>query len=373
MNIHTHKSFIATTIKQFLTEQVEKIDSDLNTLFELAKKFDDPYKFDDFLNRNKLGHNREHSFLRERFLRLNRGTRLEGNGKVMIYRTGDEPIKWGDYIYLDEHDAKSAHKAGQGNKIYKKLVPLEDVIETSVSGEYYYSPRKIANIADDLIDLWNHVNVSSNVTSSTNTNTKTPIEKDNSNSLKDRIKLFKKELVKLKGKYDSFDEFEDVAFNLSLKYHVPFSNYEQYFEKVNLSDNLNDNFWKWFSDSKVVDDNGNPIVCYHATKTDFKTFSFKNALQKIIWFTDDINAINNKEAGAVGYDYIKKLYVLIKKPAYWDEYNKYGLGQLEEMGFDGCILKSKDGTFNGFVFNPNQIKAVDNDGTWDISDNNIYS
>jgi len=29
--------------------------------------------------------------------------------------------------------------------------------------------------------------------------------------------------------------------------------------------NLNDAFWKWFGDSKVVDDQGNPLVCYHGT------------------------------------------------------------------------------------------------------------
>lgn len=43
------------------------------------------------------------------------------------------------------------------------------------------------------------------------------------------------------------------------------------------------------------------------------------------------------------------------------------------MGYDGCILNSNDGTFTGFVFNPNQIKSIDNDGTWDIGDKNIYS
>jgi len=31
------------------------------------------------------------------------------------------------------------------------------------------------------------------------------------------------------------------------------------------SNNFNDAFWKWFGDSKVVDDQGNPLVCYHGT------------------------------------------------------------------------------------------------------------
>jgi hypothetical protein len=143
-------------------------------------------------------------------------------------------------------------------------------------------------------------------------------------------------------------------------------------EQHDVETNLNDNFWKWFGNSVVIENN-TPIIVYHATKTNFKSYNFKNSPQKIIWFTSDINAINNKEVGAAGYDFTKELYVSIQKPAYWNEYKKYGLGQLSEMGYDGCILKDNDGSFTGFVFKPNQIKSVDNKGTWDINNNNIYS
>ena len=33
------------------------------------------------------------------------------------------------------------------------------------------------------------------------------------------------------------------------------------------------NFWKWFGDSKVVDDQGRPLVVYHGTVADFSSFS----------------------------------------------------------------------------------------------------
>jgi hypothetical protein len=211
------RKFIATTIREYLNEQVENSDNDLKILFYIARKFDDPYKFDDYLNRNKLGHIRDYSFIGERFRRLHRGTRLSGNDKIEIFRTGDEPIKWGDYIYLDYYDAKQSYDAGQGNKIYKKVVPKSDVIETSVSGEFYYSPKKIANIGEDLIDLWNYVN---------GTAKKDEIETDN---IKDRIKLFNKELIKLKGKYHIFDEYENEVFNLAKRFNVPAQNYEKYF------------------------------------------------------------------------------------------------------------------------------------------------
>lgn len=153
----------------------------------------------------------------ERFRRLHRGTRLTGNNKIEIFRTGDKPIKWGDYIYLDYYDAKHAHNAGQGDKIYKKIVPISDILETSVSCEYYYSPKKIANIGEDLIDLWNYVKgVSKNV----------ELKNDN---IKDRIKLFNKELSKLKGKFETFDEYENEVFNLAKQFNVPVNNYEKYF------------------------------------------------------------------------------------------------------------------------------------------------
>lgn len=35
---------------------------------------------------------------------------------------------------------------------------------------------------------------------------------------------------------------------------------------------LNDNFWKWFNGSKIIDKNGNPLVCYHCTNQTFDTF-----------------------------------------------------------------------------------------------------
>ena len=46
------RKFIATTIREYLNEQVENSDDDLKILFDIARKFDDPYKFDEYLNRN---------------------------------------------------------------------------------------------------------------------------------------------------------------------------------------------------------------------------------------------------------------------------------------------------------------------------------
>ena len=45
-----------------------------------------------------------------------------------------------------------------------------------------------------------------------------------------------------------------------MKYILEFNNY------------LNKNFWAWFGDSKMVDKNGKPLVCYHGTNQSFDEF-----------------------------------------------------------------------------------------------------
>src|SRR3972149_1458985 len=141
-----------------------------------------------------------------------------------------------------------------------------------------------------------------------------------------------------------------------------------------LESNLNDNFQKWFFGSKVVDANGEPLVVYHGTGKKFSKFNLKNAPQPIIWFTSDKSTFNNDESGAsgaVGKGYIMELYANIKNPASWKEYEKYGLGQLKGLGYDGVILPEGN-TFDGFVFEPNQLKSVKNKGEWDSNNKNIF-
>lgn len=136
--------------------------------------------------------------------------------------------------------------------------------------------------------------------------------------------------------------------------------------------NLNDNFLKWFAGSKVVDAAGNPMPVHHGTAKKFSKFNLKNALQKIIWFTSNKSAIEAGEVGAAGKGHIMDLYVSMKNPAGWDEYEKYGLGQLKGLGYDGAILPDPDGTFTGFVFEPTQLKSIKNKGEWNPNDKNIY-
>lgn len=136
--------------------------------------------------------------------------------------------------------------------------------------------------------------------------------------------------------------------------------------------NINDNFQKWFSGSKVIDKNGVPLVVYHGTGKKFSKFNLKNAPQPIIWFTSDKSTIEAGEAGAQGKGHVMDLYASIKNPAGWPEYEKYGLGQLSGLGYDGAILSDPNGTITGFAFKPNQLKSIKNKGEWDSNNKNIF-
>lgn len=117
----------------------------------------------------------------------------------------------------------------------------------------------------------------------------------------------------------------------------------------------NEKFMSWFQGSKVVDDKGEPLLVYHGTDKDFSRFSLKNSAQPIIWFSSDKQKIERGDAGAAGRSRIISAYLSIKNIAGWDEYEKYCLGQLREMGYDGAKLDD-----DYFVFSPKQIKIVKN-------------
>lgn len=162
-------------------------------------------------------------------------------------------------------------------------------------------------------------------------------------------------------------------------------------ETEKIKSELNENFYKWFKGSKIVDSKGNPLICYHGSKSEFDKFddSFvkRGWLGNGFYFTDD-----KKTAKSFGKKIITA-YISLKKP-YNAESNdpnslitelrdKYNLSSeqendisivLKKKGFDGLVYKHWDstGTFYS-VFNPTKIKSIYNDGSFDNNDKNIYS
>lgn len=102
--------------------------------------------------------------------------------------------------------------------------------------------------------------------------------------------------------------------------------------------------------------NENVYKVYHGTNNEFRNFDFKNSTQGIVWFTDNIDSIKNQEHGGQGNQFIMTRYITINNPAGWDEYEKYGLQQLEDMGYDGVILPQENKT-DFFVFSNKNIRA----------------
>jgi hypothetical protein len=177
--------------------------------------------------------------------------------------------------------------------------------------------------------------------------------------------------------------------------------------------NINDNFWKWFGNSRVVDDNGNPLVVNHGSRSKFtkfeqdKTNSSSNNLSSVgFWFSSTKVLELQKK--------LKELEKYYHSLLFSDSYQKFktdiykfagksaldantgGLGMsldnpkdivkkyvaaIKQEGYNGIIIKQTkfDKEYAGglndqyIAFEPNQIKSVKNDGTWDINDDNIYS
>ena len=126
-------------------------------------------------------------------------------------------------------------------------------------------------------------------------------------------------------------------------------------------------FKSWFGDSKVVDAKGQPLVVYHGTDKAFTEFDSDKTMDGLFWFTSDRNAIDQGEVGAAGRGEVIEAYLKAENLAGWEQYEKLGMGQIMERGYDGVKL---DDTY--IVFEPNQIKsATDNLGTFDAANPDI--
>lgn len=136
-------------------------------------------------------------------------------------------------------------------------------------------------------------------------------------------------------------------------------------------ESVDDNFKSWFNGSKILDKEGNPLIVYHGTDKTFDKFDASKGAQNIIWFTNDKSSIENGSAGAAGSGKIMNLYISLKNPANWKEYDNLTLDELQQRGYDGAILPEGKG-FVGFVFDPDQIKIVNNSINESVEENKEY-
>lgn len=98
------------------------------------------------------------------------------------------------------------------------------------------------------------------------------------------------------------------------------------------------------------------VKAFHGTNDNFKVFNPKKGSQGVIWFTDNADTIKRGESGAVGTKNIMERYLTGKNFAGWDEYEKLGLGQIQDQGFDGIKLP-QNGYTDYVLFDNKGIKT----------------
>lgn len=123
----------------------------------------------------------------------------------------------------------------------------------------------------------------------------------------------------------------------------------------------------WFGDSKVVDEQGKPLVVYHGTSAkSIAAFDKDKTQDSLFWFTSDKAKIESGESGAAGASSILPVYLSAKKLAGWEEYDRLTIDQMIAEGYDGIKLDD-----DYVMFSPAQIKSVSNRGTFDAGDARI--
>ena len=137
----------------------------------------------------------------------------------------------------------------------------------------------------------------------------------------------------------------------------------------------NPNFKRWFGDSKVVDEDGNPLVVYHGTPSgDFEAFDSSKigkrgtfASSKLGHFFSSNPQYAAMMAASEGSPTVYPVYLSIKNPL------KVSTTEIDDAAkVEKIIAEAKRGGHDGIVdelgnyvaFKPNQIKSIFNEGTF---------
>lgn len=150
-------------------------------------------------------------------------------------------------------------------------------------------------------------------------------------------------------------------------------------ERIAKSKEALENFYKWFGDSKIVDEQGRPLVVYHSTDVEFSVFDKTKADSSVglpgFYFSSSEQY--SREYGSITMPvYLKAENVFdIGKdvPDGWYELktNEERVDLLKKQGYDG-VFDYNAGATEYTVFEPNQIKSTQNRGTYSESDNIYY-
>lgn len=162
---------------------------------------------------------------------------------------------------------------------------------------------------------------------------------------------------------------------------TPVAKYAAELSKQEVTDNPN--FKNWFGESKVIDQEGKPLIVYHGTKAEFDSFdpaTVKNG--RGFWFAggDDVasrfaaaHRAGDPEAG----QNIIPVYLRMNNPYIHNPDLKMTMDNIfnaaREGGHDGIIFTGKAGSKGAFVvFDNKQIKsAIGNSGLFDPNSSSL--
>ena len=138
-------------------------------------------------------------------------------------------------------------------------------------------------------------------------------------------------------------------------------------------------FKEWFGDSKIVDEDGNPLLVYHGGEKGIENFKIKGDptyknndphTQNGIYFTKSIKIAGTYTLRADN-PAIYQVYLSIQNPydiTKLENYNKSGVAlitdndivKMKEGGYDGIIEGGYDGDIGGeiIVLDPKQVKII---------------
>jgi len=167
-------------------------------------------------------------------------------------------------------------------------------------------------------------------------------------------------------------------------------------QELHYADVESPEFKQWFGQSKMVDDDGMPLVAYHGTAHDFDSFDISKAgamsgseAQGALFFSSDPEVASKyadvaNATGTAGGDrggQVYPVYLRLENP-YRSKLKFYNTGDFEreiakakKKGHDGIVFPNvKHAGESGqiAVFSPEQVKSVFNRGTFDASDRILY-
>lgn len=161
----------------------------------------------------------------------------------------------------------------------------------------------------------------------------------------------------------------------------------------NIIPNFNDNFYKWFDESKIVDTNNQPMIMYHKSrsKEPFEEFRLDN-IDKNPYNNDYgiffVNAYYSNYISYIGDGLEYYVFLKVKNPFYIFDFNnkpqdmlgnempyidlsKKYCDDLKNNNYDGIVIKSN--FYDQYIcFESNQIKSVKNNGDYNCNTNNIF-